>query len=271
MPGYSWQVAGTQIQMNPCPAQPFGSTRAFLEALVQQRRTGAQVLQYRDRPDLAAARVPQGGQQDNPQVRRKIEGGQILIAYSSNGTDFREVLDTVVVFTEIQGNVMGAAAMVFAYRAPNGQLNFAEGDHMAASFKFDGQWSNQMVAALRSAETRFSTGQSQAIAQWHAAEMARINAEGAADRAAIRAASNNEVSAINAQTQTNTAATNERIHKRTLEAVGEYNTYRDTDGTQVRSSIHDGERVLSDESGGVMSTDDPYFNPAGSHELERVR
>lgn len=38
MPGYSWQVRGTQIQMNPCPVQGFRSARDFLEAVVQQRR-----------------------------------------------------------------------------------------------------------------------------------------------------------------------------------------------------------------------------------------
>lgn len=271
MPGYTWQVAGTQIQMNPCPAQPFRSTRAFLEAVVQQRRAGARVLQYRERPDLVAARTAQGGGQDNPQVQRRIEAGQILIAYNSGGVEYREALGTVVEFTEIQGNVMGGASMVFAHRAPHGRLDFAEGDRMAGSFKYDRQWGAQMMASLSSSEKRFSTGQSQAIAQWHAGEMARINAEGAADRAAIRAATSREVAGINAQTQANTATTNDRIHQRTMEGVGEYNTWRDADGTQVRSSIHGGERVLRGANGGVMSTDDPYFNPAGSNELQRVR
>ncbi len=271
MPGYTWQVAGTQIQMNPCPAQPFRSTRAFLEAVVQQRRAGARVLQYRGRPDLAAERTPQGARQDNPQVNRRSEGGKVLIAYNSDGVEFREVLGTVVVFTEIQGNVMGGASWVFAHRAPHGRLDFAEGDRMAGSFKLDRQWGDQMVTSLSSSERRFSSGQSQAIAQWHAREMARINAEGAADRVAIRTAANRDVAGIHAKTQAGTSATNDEIHRRTMEGVGEYDTFRDTDGSKVRSSIHGGERVLRGASGGVMSTNDPYFNPAGSRELRRVR
>ena len=271
MPGYSWQVAGTQIQMNPCPAQPFRSARAFLEAVVQQRRAGARVLQYRDRPDLAAASGLLGGRQANPQIQRRIDAGQLLIAYESGGVDFREVLGTVVNFTELRGNVVAGAMMIFAQRAPHGQLDFAEADRMAGSFRYQQAWGEKSMASLRSSERRFSTSQSQAIAQGHARERARINAEGAADRAAIRASANRDVARINAQTQANTAATNDRIHRRTMESVTETNTWRDADGTQVRSSIHGGDRVLRGANGGVMSTNDPYFNPAGSRELQRVR
>ena len=270
MPGYSWQVRGTQIKMNPCPAQTFRSTREFLEAVVQQRRAGARVLQYRDRPDLAEARAAQAGPKANPQVRSRIDAGQVLIAYQSGGVEFREVLGTSVDFSEVQGNIMGGAGMVFAHRAPNGQLDMAFGERMVNSFRFDKPWAERMVSTLTSAEKRFSSGQSRAIAQWHAREMARINAEGAADRAAIRAAANRDVARIHADTHANTEATNDRIHRRTLEGVGEYNTYQDG-GTQVRSSIHGGERVLRTPNGGYTSTNDPYFNPAGSRELQRVR
>lgn len=271
MPGYNWQVAGTQIQTNPCPIQPLRSARALLEAVVQQRRAGARVLQYRDRPDLAAARAPFGGRNTNPEFHRKIEVGQMLIAYSSQGVEFREVLGTVVDFTELRGNVMGNTGMVFALRAPNGSLDFAEADRMADSFKYQPAWGERMVASLRSSEQRFSSAQSQAISQWHAREMARINAEGAADRAAIRSATIRDVGRINAQTQADTSATNDRMHRRAIEGVTETNTWRDADGTQVRSSIHGGERVLRGANGAVFSTDDPYFNPAGSRELQRVR
>jgi len=270
MPGYNWQVKGTQLQMNPCPVQPFRSTREFLEAVVQQRRAGARVLQYRDRPDLAAARAAQAGSKANPQVRSRIDAGQVLIAYRSDGVEFREVLGTSINFTELQGNIVGGSGLVFAHRAPHGQLDFAVGDKMVDSFQYDKRWSDLMIASLTSSMNRFSSAQSNAIAQWHSREMARINAEGAADRAAIRAAANRDVARINSATNANTQATNDRIHRRTLETTGEYNTYQDG-GTRVRSSIHGGERVLRSANGSVMSTNDPYFNPAGSRELQRVR
>lgn len=268
MPRYLWQVQGTQIQMNPCPAQPFRSAREFLEAVVQQRRAGARVLQYRDRPDIATARTASG--KANPQVRSRIEAGQLLIAYQSDGVDFREVLGTSVEFTEFQGNVLGGADAVFAHRAPNGQLDFALTDRLMASFRYEQRWGEQMIASLNSAQQRFSAGQRQAIDAWHAREMARINAEGAADRAAIRAATARDIAKIRADTYANTQATNDRMHGRTLEGIGEYNRHQDG-GTQVRSSIHGGQRVLSLPNGTYVNTNDPYFNPAGSRELQRVR
>lgn len=270
MPGYSWQVRGTQIQMNPCPVQGFRSARDFLEAVVQQRRGAVQILQYRGRPDLAAARSAQAGPLAHPAMRRRVDAGQLLIAYRDGDVDVREVFGSTIEFTELQGNIVGGASMVFAHRAPHGQLDFALSDRLAASVRYERAWGEQMIAALRSSEQRFSSGQRNAIASWHAREMARINAEGAADRAAIRANTNREIAQIRADTYAGTQASNDRIHRRNLEGIGEYNSYRDGDRT-VRSSIHGGARVLRNPDGSYMSTDDPYFNPAGSRELQRQR
>lgn len=267
MPGYNWQVAGTQISMNPCPVQPFRSAREFLQAVVQQRRTGARVIQYRERPDMAqrlGASTP-----TDPRVKRRIDAGQMLIGYVSEGVEFREVLTTSVDFTQVQGNVVGGVQIVHAMRAPNGRLDFGLAERVGNSLAYERPWGEAMVAALKDAEHRFSSGQSRAIAEWHAREMARISAEGAADRAAIRAATARDVARINAQTNANTSATNDVIHRRTLEGIGEYNTYNDN-GTTVRSSIHGGSRVLGNGQT-YFSTNDPYFNPSGSYELQRVR
>jgi hypothetical protein len=271
MPGYSWQVQGTAIQMNPCPQQPFRSARDFLMAVVQLKRSGAQVLDWRDRPDIAGPQLAQAQAQARVQARWRVESGQVLIGYRSEGVEFRELLSTTVTFSEVQGNVMGGASGVFSYRAPAGRLDFAAAERAERSFRVDPRWGQMMVAALKDSERRFSTGQRQAIEQWHAREMARINAEGAADRAAIRAATSRELARIGSETHANTMATNDRMHRRNLEAVGEYNTYRTPEGHTVRSSIHGGQRVLQSGSGAVFSTDDPYFNPAGSRELQRVR
>jgi hypothetical protein len=268
MPGYNWQVQGTQIQMNPCPAQPFRSVREFLEAVVQQRRAGARVLQYRDRPDLAATQQAQA--KSDPRVQLRFEAGQLLIGYTSGGVEFREVVGTTATFSKVQGNVMGQVNMVFAHRAPNGQLDFDLGERMAQSIRYEARWGEQMVASLKASEQRFSTDQRRKIDEWHAREMARINAEGAADRAAIRAATSREIARIGSETHASTQATNDRIHRRTLEGVGEYNTYQGDGGSTVRSSIHGGQRVLSNGNGTYFSTNDPYFNPTGSRELRRI-
>jgi hypothetical protein len=165
---------------------------------------------------------------------------------------------------------MGGVNMVFAHRAPNGQLDFDLGERMFRSMRLEARWGEQMVASLSASEQRFSSDQRRKIDEWHAREMARINAEGAADRAAIRAATSREVARIGAQTNASTQATNDTIHRRTMEGIGEYNTYQGDNGSTVRSSIHGGPRVMSNGSGAYFSTNDPYFNPAGSRELRRV-
>ncbi|NUZ08104.1 hypothetical protein [Piscinibacter koreensis] len=268
MPGYGWQLRGAAIQTNPCPVQPFRSAQEFLTAVVQARRAGARILQYRDRPDVVARREQQP---HTGQGRRRFDAGQVLVAYESGGVEFREVIGTSVLFTQLGNSVMGGVDVVYALRAPAGRLDFDLADQLERSFRFNPEWLRAMNGAVANAERRFSGAQRQAIDSWHAREMARINAEGAADRAAIRAAASRDVAAIRSATAANTAATNDNIHRRTLEGIGEYNTYRTPDGGTARSSIHGGNRVLQGAGGAVFSTDDPYFNPAGSRELQRVR
>ena len=273
MHGFNWQVQGASIPMNPCPVLPISTTRAFLQAVVQQRRQGAQILEYRDRPDIAeaaarAAPPPNAGQQ---QMRQRQDSGQLFIAWQANGQTYHEVLSATVAFTEVGGTMMGGTGMVLAQRAPAGQLNVALGEQFMKSLKVNPHWMAMARESTSSAERRFSDDQRRRIASWHASEMARINAQGAADRAAIRADAAREVSRINAQTYANTQATNDRIHRRTMEGIGEYNTYRDSSGQQVRSSIHGGDRVLRNPDGTYTSTRDPYYRPPGSEELQRVR
>lgn len=270
LPGYSWQVQGTTMQTNPCPTRPMRSAQDFLAAVVREMRPGARVLQVRDRPDIVVARI-QPNQQVHPQQRLRVESAQMLIAYHMNGTEYREVLGTTVDFTELQGNIIGGAHMVFAHRAPDGSLDFELCERMERSFRYEPAWGERTLAILRDSVQRFASAQRNEIAAWHAREMARINAQGAADRAAIRANTAREVAAIHAQTHAGTMATNDNIHRRTLESIGEYNTFRDVNGGTVRTSIHGGARVLRGANGSLFSTDDPYFNPAGSRELQRVR
>lgn len=265
MHGYHWQVQGTQIQMNPCPVQAFDSARAFLTAVVQQRRPGARILDYRTLASAAPpGPLPAG-------MRTRQDAGELLVAYQKGGVEYRESFKTQVNFSEFQGNVMGGTSMVYVLRAPNGKLDFALGARISSSIKSNPHWLALMKESTGAAERRFSSAQSQAISNWHAGEMARINAKGAADRAAIRSQTNREISQIYSDTNRNTQSTNDAMHRRSLEAMGEYNTYSGQGGEPVRSSIHGGDRVLQHPGGGYSSTNDPYYNPAGSRELERVR
>lgn len=266
---FTWQVQGRSVQMNPCPVLPFASNRDFLMAVVQQRRTGARVLDYRDRADLAAqaeAQAPPLAQG----MQRKIDAGELLVAYAAPGGEVQERFSTSVTFTAIQGTVMGGSGIVYAQRRLGGPPDAELGARIVASMKPNAQWLALMRDTGLRAEQQYSSNQRRQIDQWHAREMARINAQGAADRAAIRAQTQRDLSAIQAQTYANTQATNDRMQRRSMEGIGEYNTYRDTGGNAVRSSIHGGSRVLQHGDGSYSSTNDPYLQPPGSVELKRV-
>ncbi|MFZ2237550.1 MAG: hypothetical protein WBP11_03055 [Dokdonella sp.] len=263
MPGLSWQVQGTQMAMNPCQAMPFRSAQDFLAAFVQQQRPGARILQYR-------ARSPQpsnGGGQGNA----RVDSGQMLVAYQRNGQAMREVFSTSVMFTQSQGNVLAGAMSVSSLRAPDGRLDFSLAEAIGGSMKPDPQWQAETQRISMRSGDSFASRQSDQITQWHNGRMAAINARGAADRAAIRASTSRDIANIYSQINANTSATDDNIQRRTLEGIGSYNTYNDPSGGNTVQADIGYDRVIGNGDGTYTGTNDPYYNPAGSSELERVQ
>ena len=270
LPGFNWQVAGTEIQMNPCPAAPFRSTREFLTATVQRARPGASILGYEPMPEverkMAQAAPP------NPQAQVRHDAGRLVIGYTRDGVAMRETLSAAVTFSAMQGNVVAGTATINSMRAPEGRFDRELGKRIADSMQADPQWlqaaSERSMASLQ----RFSQGQSNSINDWHNRQMAIINARGEADRAAIRMRTNQEVAGIYSAIAANTSATNDRIQGRTVDAINEVNSYAGSDGSVVKSSIHGGDRVFQSNSdpGVTYSTDDPYHEPADATELQPI-
>ena len=271
MPGLAWQVAGTENPFNPCPAVQLNSARAFLERIVNQRHPGARVIQYRDRPDLSQALAK--GAPSMQGARSRHDSGQLLIGYRDGNVEMREVLTAMVSFSEAQGNVVGGTPTVSALRSPDGRLDFAMADRIGNSMRADKQWIPMMQQATQRAIKDISDRQSAGISARHNRRMAEINSRGAADRAAISQESNREVAQIYSNVWKNGQATDERIHRRNLEATGEYSSYANPgENSTVQNSIHNGPRVFSHGNDTYTTTDDPYAqpNPYNSTELERI-
>lgn len=265
MPGYTWQLQGTELQMNPCPSLPVQSPRQFLE-IVAQRYPGARIVEYRDRPDLSKPTSP--GQYGGT---ARIDGGELVISYVQGDTTVRESLTTMLNVTELQGNVVIGVPAVYAMRSSNGDIDAKLGDQIRASMRPDPQWMALVQQTSAAVVEQVSHRQRAQIAAWHAREMGRINARGAMERSQIAMQTSREVAQIYSDTWANSQATDDRIQRRTLEAIGSYNTYANPkDGVNVRESI-DYDRVLRTQSGDYISTNDPNYNPAGTEELERVR
>lgn len=270
LPGFHWQVAGTEIPMNPCPAAPYRSTREFLEATVQRTRPGARVLDYRPLPEVE--RQMAQAAQANPQAQVRHDAGRLTIAYVKDSVPMRELLTAAVSFSSVQGNVVAGTATIHALRAPEGRMDEELGQRVAATMRPNPQWMQAMQQRGMASLQRYDSAQRNSINDWHNRQMAIINARGAADRAAIRMRTNQEVAGIYGAIAANGSAGSDAMQRRTLEGIGEYDSYAGTDGSVVRSSIHGGANVFQDNANpaAAYSTDDPYHAPTDATRLERI-
>ena len=270
LPGFNWQVAGTEIQMNPCPAAPWRSTREFLEATVQRTRPGARVLGYERLADVEQ-RMAQSAQA-NPQARLRHDAGRLLIGYAKDGVAMQELLSAAITFSSMQGNVVAGTATISSLRAPEGRLDRDLGKRIGDSMRANPQWMQAMQQRSMASLQRYDNAQRSSINDWHHRQMAIINARGAADRAAIRMRGNQEVAGIYSAIAANSSATSDRMHKTTMSGVQQVDNYAGVDGSTVQASIHGGDRVFQDTAnpGNAYATDAPYAEaPAGYVELQR--
>ena len=270
LPGFNWQVSGTENQMNPCPAAPWRSTREFLEATVQRTRPGARVLGYERLADVEQ-RMAQSAQA-NPQAQLRHDAGRLLIGYAKDGVAMQELLSAAITFSSMQGNVVAGTATIHSLRAPNGRLDMELSGRVAQSMRPNPQWMEAMKQRGMANMQRFHDGQRRSIDDWHNRQMAIINARGAADRHAIRMRTNQEVAGIYSSIAANTSATGDRMHAQTVSGINEVDNYVGVDGGRVTSSIHGGDRVFQDTAnpGNAYATDAPYAEaPAGYVELQR--
>lgn len=264
MPGYAWQLQGTENMFYPCPTLPMRSPRELLE-IVAQRYPAVRILEYRDRPDIAQespVSAPPGAQ-------AHFEAGEMLISYQRDGQELREVLSTTLSISQMQGHVAISTPAVYAMRAPAGQLDPTVAERIRKSMKIDPQWLAMANEVGKQAADRIARAQRARIDSWHAGEMAKINARGARERSMIAMQTSREVAQIYSEGWYRSQATDERIQRRTLEAIGGYNTYADPSGGTVRGSI-EYDRVIRHGDGTYLGTNDPYYNPAGSEELQRI-
>lgn len=270
LPGFHWQVAGTEIQMNPCPSAPWRSNREFLEATVQRTRAGARVLQYQDLPEVAQQMAQ--GQQANPQAQVRHDAGRLLIGYGKDGVDMREWLSAAVTFSSVQGNVVAGTATISSSRAPNGRLDPELGKRIGASMRPNPQWMEAMRQRSMASLQRYDNAQRSSINDWHNRQMAIINARGAADRAAIRMRGNQETAGIYNAIAASNSRSSDTLQRQRIDGIYERNSYAGTDGSVVQSSIHGGDRVFQDNNDPnvAYSTNDPYAAPANATELQQM-
>lgn len=259
LPAIAWQANNLPIQMPPntggahCLHAPITTVRAYLEALVQIVRPGAQVLDFRPQPELLkiAGMEPTRDMLPGGEMRSWAEAGDLLIGYDVQGRNFREVIRGIAVFFtstmqgvmpgEIRHFLTGSSLPAFGMRAPDGSLDFRLFDSVHRSFRMDPEWGARMAK--------------------HNAEMSRINTKGAADRHAIRMQTNREISDMMNKSWADRQASQDRTQEKFVRAIRGVELYADPAAGRPVELPNTYDHAWRLQDGTYMMTDNPNFDP----------
>lgn len=274
LPRMAWQVqSGSIVPMNPCPAAAMDSVQAYLTQVAGAARPGAQVLAFRDRPDISG---PLQQALTPGQARVSVQAGELLVGYSLQGQPMRETLIAAVTFSDLGGNIQASADIGLALRAPDGLLDMALAERMRASLRYEQAWGHQLMAWSRQHVEAVNQRQVQSIQAWHQRRMSEISLAGMTARHQIRMDTIAQVGRINQQIVADRSASGERMHAQTIDMIQEVQPWRDPGtGAQVDLSIHYSQAwQLSD--GRQFLTNDAGFEPGrdlgiAGHRLQPMR
>ncbi|WP_440225077.1 hypothetical protein ACQQ2N_07475 [Dokdonella sp. MW10] len=280
MPRLAWQVDGTVVPMNPCPAAPIQTARAYLESVVRSARPQARVLAYRERADIVTAMTANAQAPANGS-RMRHEAGEILVGYALQGIEMREAFVAAVTFSQITDpmigrSVNGMSQDLIALRAPDGSLDFALLEKLRLSMRYERAWGERMIARSRQHVEAVSQRQVASIQAWHQRRMNEITMQGILERGRIRMDTIQAIGRLNDQGFANRQATNAGIHAATIDTIQEVQPWRDpTSGKQIDLSIHYRYAWQLDD-GRQFLTDRADFDPQrdlgiGGHALQPVR
>ena len=264
-----WTFSNIPQQPDNCLHARVGDARSYLQWWVQRNRPGAQVLDYRPRPDLAEPfkRIAQEGNG----IRSWGDAGEILIGYQQNGRPVREAISSasffiLTTFPGMNGQQMemlyGVTAAGFAMRTPGGELDFKAAEALRQSIRSAPEWQSRMNRVMA------ERGQIQAD---HNRRMGEINRQGAADRSAIIANTAREVNEIQMGTWQSRNQSMDRQQRESVESIRGVETYNDPHygGTVQLSNQYQHAWQLRD--GSYLLTDDPNFDPARTLNVQGQR
>ncbi|MBK8007008.1 MAG: hypothetical protein IPK12_24955 [Gemmatimonadetes bacterium] len=279
VPQEQWDAANFPMQGFPCQQARYPTVRAYLEGWVSRNRRGARILDFRARAEMAApyaalnTTYSSGG---GDQLRSWVEAGEVLIAYTECGKEYREAVSAIVAYRHsvlppignsqpmetMHGETLGA----FAMRMPAGSLDFTMVDAIRASARPGPEWNQRMIQ---------SANERARVANQAQRQMAADNLRGAQERSAIIAQTARDVNDIQMGTWQSSSATSDRMQRENVERIREVETYRDPHyGGTVQLSNHY-QHAWQLRDGTYVLTNDASFDPArafgvGAQRLERA-
>jgi hypothetical protein len=280
-----WSSANTTGSGGCVPAA-FSSAREYLESYVQRSFPDARILDYRERPDYAssvadyAQRTQQLMRSMGMSTRVNAEGGEVLFAYSQNGVEMRGMAGVSALFyaSELSNpmggtpfrSASGATMGTFAASAPNGQLNFDLVEAARRSIVPNAPWLQRLFELQErlGAAAVQGTRERAAIIVAGGAAATKSNIESfqrmsGFDRATSGSGSGGEIYPGE--------STDDRIQRRSLEAIRGVDTYMDpVDNTPVQLDHTYGNAWRVTNNNAYILTKDPNFNP-GQYGIEATQ
>jgi hypothetical protein len=283
-----WSAANTTGN-GVCLAASFSSSREYLESWVQRHYPDARIIDYRERPDYAtsaseyAQRTQQMAMSMGIGMRVHADGGEVLFSFSRDGVEMRGMAGvTAVFFASELPNPMGGTPLMsssgatlgtFAAAAPNGQLDFDLIEATRRSIIPNGRWLQQLfsVQEQRGRAAVQGTRERAAIIVAGGAAATKSNIESfqrmsGFDRATSGGGGSRSTSEIYPG-----ESTDDRIQRRSLEAIRGVDTYMDpVDNAPVQLDHTYGNAWRVTNKDAYILTKDPNFNP-GQYGIEATQ
>lgn len=268
-----WAASNTGATGN-CPLGNHTSAREYLTARMERIYPDARVLEFTDRPDLAAPareqvqRQLQMAQNAGVPFQGKAEGGELHFAFTQNGVEMRGMLAVTAVFylSEL-ANPMGGPPLssmsagtvgTFAATAPMASFNRDLVEASRRSIVPNAEWLQQLFALK--------------------AQLGEVAVQGTRERAAIIVAGGAAATRANIESfqrmsgadgsRTTSGesfpgdASGDRNQRRSIEAIRGVDTYHDpVSNSQVQLDHTYGNAWRVNNQDAYILTKDPNFNP----------
>ena len=279
-----WSWANT-TGSGDCLRAKFANAREYLETYVQRTFPGATIIDYRDRPDYAssateyAQETQQRANSMGMAMRVVADGGEVLFSYSQDGVEMRGMAGvTAVIFATQAANPMGGTPFMsssgatlgsYAATAPNGKLDFDLVEATRRSIVPNAPWLERLFALQQ---------QLGGVAVEGTRQRAAIIVAGGAAATKANIDSFQRISGFDRATSGTGSgevypgeSTDDRIQRRSLEAIRGVDTYMDpvsNSPVQLDHTYGNAWRVNGQDA--YILTKNPNFNP-GQYGIEATQ
>ncbi len=237
-----------------CTSAPYTNVQAYLQAVVQQGRPDAHIIDFRRRADLEKqfANVNSVTPTAMGEMRTWVESGEVLFVYTDRGREMRGSAAASVVFSLMRTNagagvgVMDALTAMaypgYAVTAPTNDFDLAFFEALRQTIKTNPEWEKRIAG--------------------HNLAIGRVALEESRKRSAMITRSNEEIAQIRNEAWAAAQESSDRRAREFGELIRGVETYKDQDapgGTVELSHSYDNAWRMNDGSY-VLSTD-PNFEP----------